>query len=121
VPTGDVDAEPGDWSAARTVLDGYLARLAQVDAALKEAGDRYGAGLARRADLRGLLGAYRDRAERSGLAEDNALAAEYAAASAVLYTAPCDIAVAEKLVGSYQRAVLAATSRPSKARLKEER
>jgi hypothetical protein len=121
VPSAEVDAQPGAWTAARARLDTYLARLARVDAALKEAGDRYGAGLARRADLRGLLGAYRDRAERSGLAEDDALAAEYAAANAVLYTAPCDIAVAEKLVGSYQQAVLAATSRRSKARLKEER
>jgi hypothetical protein len=121
VPSGEVDAQPGAWTAARAELDTYLTRLAQVDAALKEAADRYGAGLARRADLRGLLGAYRNRAERSGLAENEALAAEYEAASAVLYTAPCDIAVAEKLVGSYQQAVLAATSRPSKARLKEER
>jgi hypothetical protein len=125
VPAGEIDAQPGAWTAARAALDAYLARLAQVDAALKEAGDRYGAGLARRADLRGLLGAYRDRAERAGLAEDDALAAEYAAVSAVLYTAPCDIAVAEQRFAVYQRAVLAATSnrakssRPSSA-LKEE-
>jgi hypothetical protein len=109
VPGGEVDAEPGAWTSARAELDTYLARLAQVDAALRVAGDRYGAGLARRADLRGLLGAYRDRAERSGLAEDDGLAAEYTAARDVLYTAPCDIAVAEKLVGSYQRVVIAAT------------
>lgn len=121
VPTGDVDAEPGDWSAARTVLDGYLTRLAQVDAALKEAGERYGAGLARRADLRGLLGAYRNRAERSGLAEDGALVAEYTAAHDVLYTAPCDIAAAEKLFATYQRAVLTATAGAATPHLKEER
>ena len=65
-------------------------------------------------------------AQRSGLAEDDALAAEYTAAHDVLYTAPCDIAVAEKLFAAYQRAVLAATSSRSKAPhpsnvLKEER
>jgi hypothetical protein len=121
VPSGEVDAEPGAWNAARTALDAYLARLTEVDAALKEAGERYGAGLARRADLRGLLGAYRNRAERSGLAEDDALAAEYKAAHDVLYSAPCDIAVAEKLFVAYQRAVLAASAGAATPRLKEER
>jgi len=121
VPGGDIDAEPGAWTAARAELDTYLARLAQVDAALEEAAVRYGAGLARRADLRGLLGAYRDRAQRSGLAEDDSLGAEYAAAHGVLYTAPCDVAVAENLVAAYQQSVLAATSRPSAARSKEKR
>lgn len=117
VPGADIDAEPGTWTTARAELDDYLARLARVDAALKEAAQRYGAGLARRADLRGLLGAYRNRSERAGLAEDDALAAEYKAAHEVLYNAPCDITVAERLVGTYQQSVLAATS----SRSKEER
>jgi hypothetical protein len=121
VPAGDIDAEPGAWTAARGALDEYLARLARVDAALKEAGDRYGAGLARRADLRGLLGAYRDRAERAGLAEDDTLAKEYEAAHDVLYTAPCDIAVAERALASYQGKVILATKSPRNAGLKEER
>ncbi|MDQ1458815.1 MAG: hypothetical protein QOI08_299 [Actinomycetota bacterium] len=116
IPGADVDAEPGAWTAVRAELDAYLAHLTQIDAALKQAGDRYGAGLARRADLRGLLGAYRDRAERSGLAEDDALAAQYQAAHDVLYTAPCDIVVAERVVSAYQQSVLGAT-RP---RAKEE-
>lgn len=109
VPGGEVDAEPGTWTSARAQLDAYLARLAQVDAALKEAAHRYGAGLARRADLRGLLGAYRDRAERAGLAENEALSAEYRAAYDVLYRAPCDLAIAERHFGTYQQSVLAAT------------
>jgi len=109
VPGAEVDAEPGTWTSARAQLDAYLARLTQVDAALKEAANRYGAGLARRADLRGLLGAYRDRAQRAGLAENDALDAEYRAAYDVLYSAPCDLAIAEKRVGTYQQSVLAAT------------
>ena len=109
VPGGEVDAEPGTWMSAREQLDAYLARLAQIDAALKEAARRYGAGLARRADLRGLLGAYRDRAERAGLAENDALAAEYRAVHEVLYRAPCDIAAAETLFAIYQQSVLGAT------------
>ena len=95
--------------SAREQLDAYLARLAQIDAALKEAARRYGAGLARRADLRGLLGAYRDRAERAGLAENDALAAEYRAVHEALYRAPCDIAAAETLFAIYQQSVLGAT------------
>lgn len=118
VPTAEIDSEPGTWTAARTALDAYLARLARVDAALKEAGECYGTGLARRSDLRGLLGAYRDRAQRAGLGEDDALASQYRAAHAVLFSAPCDIAEAEQLVSAYQRSVLAATSLSS---TKEER
>jgi hypothetical protein len=110
VPVTEVDAAPGSWTEARTQLDAYLAQLARIDAALQEAAARYGAGLARRADLRGLLGAYRDRAQRSGLGEDDALAAQYESARDVLYSAPCDIAEAERLVSVYQQSVLAATS-----------
>ncbi|MDQ1475143.1 MAG: hypothetical protein QOE62_372, partial [Actinomycetota bacterium] len=110
VPTAEVDAEPGSWTTARTQLDAYLARLARIDAALQEAAARYGAGLARRADLRGLLGAYRDRAQRSGLGEDDVLAAQYESARDVLYSAPCDVEEAEHLVSVYQQSVLAATS-----------
>ncbi len=110
VPTAEVDAAPGTWSEARTQLDAYLAKIDRVDAALQEAASRYGAGLARRADLRGLLGAYRDRAQRCGLGEDDALAAQYESARTVLYSAPCDLAIAERLVSAYQQSVLAAAS-----------
>jgi hypothetical protein len=110
VPTAEIDAAPGSWTEARTQLDAYLSKVARVDAALQEAASRYGAGLARRADLRGLLGAYRDRAQRSGLGEDDVLAAQYESARTVLYSAPCDIAVAERLVSVYQASVLAAAS-----------
>jgi hypothetical protein len=110
VPTTEVDSAPGTWTEARAQLDAYLARLARVDAALQEAAARYGAGLARRADLRGLLGAYRDRAQRTGLGDNDALAAQYESARTVLYSAPCDIAAAEHLVAVYQQSVLAAAS-----------
>lgn len=110
VPTAEAVAAPGSWTEARTQLDAYLTKLARVDAALKEAAARYGAGLAQRADLRGLLGAYRDRAQRCGLGEDDALAAQYESARAALYCAPCDTAAAEALVAAYQQSVLAVAS-----------
>jgi hypothetical protein len=110
VPTAEIDAAPGSWNEARRQLDAYLAKIDRVAAALQEAASRYGAGLARRADLRGLLGAYHDRAQRCGLGEDDALAAQYESARSVLYTAPCDIPVAERLVSVYQQSVLAAAA-----------
>jgi hypothetical protein len=110
VPTAEIDAAPGSWTEARRQLDAYLAKIDRVAAALQEAASRYGAGLARRADLRGLLGAYHDRAQRCGLGEDDALAAQYESARSVLYTAPCDIPVAERLVSVYQQSVLAAAA-----------
>ena len=110
VPTAEIDEQPGTWTAARAELDAYLARLSQVDAALKEARTRYGAGLAKRGDLRGLLGAYRDKAEQGGFAEDPTLSAQFLAAKTVLWGAPCDLSVAEQLVGTYQQSVLARTT-----------
>jgi hypothetical protein len=109
VPTAEIDSAPGTWTEARAQLDAYLAGLARVDTALREAAARYGAGLTRRADLRGLLGAYRDRAQRNGKGENDALAAQYESARTVLYGAPCDIGAAEQLVTAYQQSVLAAT------------
>jgi hypothetical protein len=107
VPTAEIDEQPGTWTAARVELDAYLARLAQVDAALREAKNRYGAGLAKRSDLRGLLGAYRDKAARGGFGEEETLATQFVAAKTVLWQAPCDLTIAEQLVDTYQQSVLA--------------
>jgi hypothetical protein len=84
-------------------------RLAAVDTALHEARRRYDAPLARRDELRGLLGAYRDRANRAGKAEDATLTAQYDAAHDVLYTAPCDVTRADTLTTEYLHAVRVAT------------
>ena len=58
-----------------------------------------------REDLRGLLGAYRDRVGKKGLAEDAALDQRYRAAHDVLWSAPSDLAAARTLVAAYQHAV----------------
>ena len=72
IPDGAGD--PGTWRAARAELEGYLGRLDRVAAAFAEARRRFEAPLDERGDLRGLLTAYRDRANRFGLAEDPTLA-----------------------------------------------
>ena len=94
-----------DGAAARDELDRYAARLDQQTAALDDVEAHYEAPLQARDDLRGLLGAYETRAARSGLAEDAVLTGAFRAARDVLWSAPCDLRAAEKLVESYQQAV----------------
>ncbi|MFF8568442.1 hypothetical protein ACF06N_26190 [Streptomyces albidoflavus] len=60
--------------------------------------------LAVRAELRGRLDAYRAKVSRLGLAEDPVLAERYDTARRVLWSAPCDLRVAEEAVLRFQRA-----------------
>ncbi|MFE3519379.1 hypothetical protein [Streptomyces sp. NPDC059166] len=60
--------------------------------------------LAVRAELRGRLDAYRAKVSRHGLAEDPLLIERYDAARRMLWSAPCDLRVAEQAVLRYQRA-----------------
>jgi hypothetical protein len=76
-----------------------------VARALREAEEAYAAPLRTRNDLRGLLGAYRTRAARSGRAEDPEITEAYRAARTILWSAPCDLVQAERLVAAYQHAV----------------
>jgi len=93
------------WAAARHELDEYARRLDRCGRALDEAERAFGAPLAARSELRGLLGAYRTRAARSGLAEDPALTVAYEAARDLLWSAPCDLPEARRRVEEYQHAV----------------
>jgi hypothetical protein len=61
--------------------------------------------LAVRAELRGRLDAYRAKVARHGLAEDPLLVERYDAARRMLWSAPCDLRVAEQAVLRYQQAV----------------
>ncbi|MYR54769.1 hypothetical protein GTY54_00405 [Streptomyces sp. SID625] len=60
--------------------------------------------LAVRAELRGRLDAYRAKVTRHGLAEDPLLVERYDAARRMLWSAPCDLRVAEQAVLRYQHA-----------------
>ncbi|MFE9607270.1 hypothetical protein [Streptomyces sp. NPDC006012] len=60
--------------------------------------------LAVRAELRGRLDAYKAKVARHGLAEDPLLVERYDAARRMLWSAPCDLRVAEDAVLRYQRA-----------------
>ncbi|CAM5575279.1 hypothetical protein SBADM41S_04898 [Streptomyces badius] len=61
--------------------------------------------LAVRAELRGRLDAYKAKVARHGLAEDPLLIERYDAARRMLWSAPCDLRVAEQAVLRYQHAV----------------
>ncbi|MBQ0829216.1 hypothetical protein [Streptomyces tagetis] len=60
--------------------------------------------LAVRAELRGRLDAYKAKTARLGLAEDPELVEKYERARRMLWSAPCDLRVAEQAVLRYQRA-----------------
>ncbi|MGC5342411.1 hypothetical protein [Streptomyces sp. DT171] len=60
--------------------------------------------LAVRAELRGRLDAYRAKVARHGLAEDPLLIERYDAARRMLWSAPCDLRVAEQAVLRFQHA-----------------
>jgi len=60
--------------------------------------------LAVRAELRGRLDAYRAKVARLGYAEDPFLIERYDAARRMLWSAPCDLRVAEQAVLRYQHA-----------------
>ncbi|GAA4801106.1 hypothetical protein [Streptomyces ziwulingensis] len=62
--------------------------------------------LAVRAELRGRLDAYKAKTARHGLAEDPELVEKYERARRMLWSAPCDLRVAEQAVLRYQHAAV---------------
>ncbi|WP_165969460.1 hypothetical protein [Actinomadura sp. KC06] len=102
--------EAGRW----VELAGRFAELERAaDEALERArGDlRLSAGLLdRRGELRGRLEAYRAKAARLGVVEDEQLTELYGEARDMLWTAPCDLRRATTVLAEYQRAVRACES-----------
>ena len=101
------EARAGRWLAAarglqrwRQVADGWMhnaQRVAEANASP----------IAQRDQLRGLFDAYRAKAAATGRAEDRTLTDAAQAARAALFTAPCDLEEAERLVHDYARLVSA--------------
>ncbi len=96
----------GRWTRLASELDLLDRELATATASFKEAERAVVAAMAKRDELRGLLGAYKAKAARLGAVEDPALAERYDRARDLLWTAPCDLAAAEAAVAGYQQAVL---------------
>ncbi|TYK50428.1 hypothetical protein [Actinomadura decatromicini] len=102
--------EAGRW----VEMAGRFAELERAtDEALERArGDlRLSAGLLdRRGELRGRLEAYRAKAARLGVVEDERLTELYGEARDVLWTAPCDLRRATTVLAEFQRALRACES-----------
>ena len=94
--------ENQNWETTRVELASYAEKVGRIAAAVNVAHERYQAPLTERDDLRGLLGAYRHRVGDKALGEDVALQDRFEAAHDVLYSAPCDLTVARRLVREYQ-------------------
>lgn len=105
-----IDAPPADardrpWSAVHAVAANWVRVTERASAALDEAARRFQAPLTRRDELRGLLQAFRDKADSAHLAEHESLDPRYQAARATLWSAPCDLATAEAQVADYVRTI----------------
>lgn len=97
----------GRWTRLATELDAVEKDTAAATQWCREAERAAAAQLDRRDELRGLLDAYKAKAAGLGGAENAELDAAYGRARDVLWTAPCDLAMAAAAVTGYQQAVLA--------------
>jgi hypothetical protein len=101
-------ADGGAWDAAASALASWTQAADAMLASAQRVAAANAAPVARRNELRGLIDAYRAKALAYGRDEDGQLARMHAAAKEALYTAPCQLAEAERLVHDYLAAVNAA-------------
>jgi hypothetical protein len=112
-PAGSLSAlaAGGQWGRLGAELDRCEADLAASAAQTEEVRRSAAAALARRDELRGLLGAYKAKAARLGASEDVAISGRYDQARDLLWSAPCDLDAAQAAVSGYQQAILATERR----------
>ncbi|WP_433889392.1 hypothetical protein [Streptomyces sp. CA-111067] len=93
------------WHRLSPLLDSLEERADDELLRARESLTAVTAPLAVRAELRGRLDAYRAKVARLGMAEDPLLIERYDQARRLLWSAPCDLAAAERTVQRYQQAV----------------
>jgi hypothetical protein len=96
-------ADAGRWRDANRDLDALADALDALEAALASAAESCRTALAQRDHLRGRLDAYRAKAHRLDLDEDDEVTSAYEQALEVLHVAPADLTLASELVTKYQR------------------
>jgi hypothetical protein len=96
----------GRWARLAAELDTIESEATAATERYRDAERAAAALLDRRGELRGLLDAYQAKAVRLGAAEDTELATRHQQAHDLLWTAPCDLAVAAAAVAHYQQAIL---------------
>ncbi|MGQ5637496.1 MULTISPECIES: hypothetical protein [unclassified Streptomyces] len=94
----------GQWHRLSPLLESLEQRAEDELLRAREQLTAVTAPLAVRAELRGRLDAYKAKVARHGLAEDPVLVERYDAARRMLWSAPCDLRVAEQAVLRYQKA-----------------
>jgi hypothetical protein len=98
-------AAAGRWTRLEAELGNGERALAAAVNQTHDSERAVATALGRRDELRGLLDAYKAKAARLGVAENADLAVRYDQAHDLLWTAPCDPAVAEAAVPRYQQAI----------------
>ncbi|MFG2884025.1 hypothetical protein ACGFYV_17305 [Streptomyces sp. NPDC048297] len=96
----------GQWHRLSPLLESLEQKAEEELLRARESLTAVTAPLAVRAELRGRLDAYKAKVARHGLAEDPLLVERYDAARRMLWSAPCDLRVAEQAVLRYQRAAV---------------
>ncbi|WP_151773257.1 hypothetical protein [Streptomyces abyssomicinicus] len=94
----------GLWHRLSPLLDELERKAEDELVRARESLTAVTAPLAIRAELRGRLDAYRAKVSRNGLGEDPLLVERYDIARRMLWSAPCDLRVAEQAVFRYQQA-----------------
>jgi len=98
-------ARTAQWHRLSPLLDGLEEHADDELLRARDSLTAVTAPLAVRAELRGRLDAYRAKTARLGMAEDPLLVERHDQARRLLWTAPCDLAAAERAVQRYQQAV----------------
>ncbi|MFF4588613.1 hypothetical protein [Streptomyces sp. NPDC001388] len=102
----------GQWHRLSPLLESLEQKAEDELLRARESLTAVTAPLAVRAELRGRLDAYKAKVARHGLAEDPFLIERYDAARRMLWSAPCDLRVAEQAVLRYQQAAAELLSAP---------
>ncbi|WNI15524.1 hypothetical protein [Actinacidiphila sp. ITFR-21] len=98
-------ARTAQWHRLSPLLDSLEEHADEELLRARESLTAVTAPLAIRAELRGRLDAYRAKVARLGMAEDPLLIERYDQARRLLWSAPCDLAAADRTVQRYQQAV----------------
>ncbi|MFI7384712.1 hypothetical protein [Streptomyces sp. NPDC049813] len=106
----------GQWHRLSPLLESLETKAEDELLRARESLTAVTAPLAVRAELRGRLDAYKAKVARLGFAEDPFLVERYDAARRMLWSAPCDLRVAEQAVLRYQRAAADVLSAPTDPR-----
>jgi hypothetical protein len=101
------ERERADLLESQGAVESIRLRGDQIQEELRHLIEEEQGRTARRDELRGLLGAYRAKAESAGLAENLDVDKAYLAAQDQLYVSPCDLDTSERLVTEFSHVIRA--------------